>query len=242
VLQSLGLQVHLALDGAKGLRMFHELQPDLVLVQDLIPKMHGFEVCRKIKETEIGLATPVILLATLTNGRRHKIPDTGSDACLEKPVEEQALIERIRELLPGIEPTPERMTWHRHPFSLDWSHVPFEVEEEEIEQTVDDILNWAEPAVDEPPLEAQATAGSEKKARAPAKRTRRASSKSAKSKKSKTAKKKTTKKKKAASTAAKKKTGGTKKTSGSASRGKKTPVSRKRRSRTGKSAPSPGGA
>ena len=83
VLRTLGLQVHLARDGITGLEMFHEHDPDLVLVQDLIPRKHGFEVCREIKNSDKGQKIPVILLATLTNGRRHEVFDTGCDSCLE---------------------------------------------------------------------------------------------------------------------------------------------------------------
>ena len=49
-----------AYDGAEGLRLALEQDPDLILLDLMLPKMDGFEVCRLLREQ--GRATPVIML------------------------------------------------------------------------------------------------------------------------------------------------------------------------------------
>lgn len=251
VLQSIGLDVQLARDGRLGIEKFHALHPDLVLVQDMVPKMHGFDVCREIKGTDWGQVTPVILLATLTNGRRREIPDTKSDACIEKPVRKKELIDQIYALLPDLIPAPPPPVHKQPAASMGWSDVPFDADEEEINRTVDDVLNWTQPVEPEEkvePAELETVKREDKKVRSPSKPLKSAPAKTTKRKKKTTAKKKkktTTRKKKVAKTA-KKKTGSTtkkkkvrrtKKAATGSKSTKRSPVTRKRRN-SSKEAPS----
>ena len=44
-----GYAVEIATDGVSGIEAFHRLSPDMVLVEAMIPKKHGFEVCQELK-------------------------------------------------------------------------------------------------------------------------------------------------------------------------------------------------
>src|SRR5580765_3538308 len=55
-----GYEVEFAADGAEGLRLATERGPDLVILDVMLPKMSGFDVCREIRKT--GRAVPIIML------------------------------------------------------------------------------------------------------------------------------------------------------------------------------------
>jgi CheY-like chemotaxis protein len=163
VLRTLGLQVHLARDGITGLEMFHEHNPDLVLIQDLIPLKHGFEVCREIKNSDRGKETPVILLATMNNGRRLEIFDTGCDSCLEKPVRDDALIDEIRKFIPEVDNLHYASGWTGQISSFDWEPVPFE--EKDIDRTLDKMISLEKPEAKPPTRKKRAKKKAARKAK-----------------------------------------------------------------------------
>ncbi|OGY49963.1 MAG: hypothetical protein A3J59_00905 [Candidatus Buchananbacteria bacterium RIFCSPHIGHO2_02_FULL_56_16] len=61
-----GFEVSLATDGEKGLRLAKEQEPDLVLLDIVLPKMDGFEVLRQLKLGKKTKEMPVILLTNLS--------------------------------------------------------------------------------------------------------------------------------------------------------------------------------
>lgn len=61
-----GFEVTLAVDGEKGLKLAKETNPDLVLLDIILPKMDGFEVLKGIKADASLKNTPVILLTNLS--------------------------------------------------------------------------------------------------------------------------------------------------------------------------------
>lgn len=60
-----GYEIISALDGAAGLRMAEEKKPDLILLDLILPKMHGFEVLKALKESLATKNIPVIILTNL---------------------------------------------------------------------------------------------------------------------------------------------------------------------------------
>ena len=107
VLEDEGYEVAEAGDGETGIKMFGQMDPDLVLLDLRLPDISGFEVCRAIRRTSI---TPVIMVTAqtdtsdLVNGF-----DAGADDYVTKPVVPKELAARIRAALrrtQTIEPTP----------------------------------------------------------------------------------------------------------------------------------------
>ena len=97
VLEDEGYEVAEASDGETGIKMFGQIDPDLVLLDLRLPDISGFEVCRAIRRTSI---TPVIMVTAqtdtsdLVNGF-----DAGADDYVTKPVVPKELAARIRAAL-----------------------------------------------------------------------------------------------------------------------------------------------
>ncbi|MBZ5639888.1 MAG: response regulator [Acidobacteriia bacterium] len=100
LLSSLGIQPIVARDGVAGIAAFKRYLPDLTLIQDLVPRKHGFEVCKELKATEDGRRSAILLLADVRNGRRYAALATGCDDFVSKPINGRILVAKIRKLLP----------------------------------------------------------------------------------------------------------------------------------------------
>ncbi len=86
ILGSNGYRVALADSGTAALSFASEKCPDLILLDIVMPDMDGFEVCRKLKESERTAAIPVIFLTGhADNGSITRSYDLGGAGCLTKP-------------------------------------------------------------------------------------------------------------------------------------------------------------
>jgi two-component system, cell cycle response regulator len=93
-------QVASAKDGFEALRMAEEWQPDLILLDVMMPGMDGFECCRKLKDDPGTLHIPVVMVTALGEPaeRLHGL-ESGADDFLTKPVEYEMLMARVRSLV-----------------------------------------------------------------------------------------------------------------------------------------------
>ena len=84
-----------ALDGAEGLRLALAEDPDLILLDLMLPKMDGFEVCRTLREQ--GRATPIIML-TAREEETDKVLglELGADDYITKPFSMRELLARVK--------------------------------------------------------------------------------------------------------------------------------------------------
>jgi two-component system, cell cycle response regulator len=93
-------QVASARDGFEALRMAREWQPDLVLLDVMMPGMDGFECCRKLKNDPSTLHIPVVMVTALGEpAERLNGLESGADDFLTKPVEYETLMARVRSLV-----------------------------------------------------------------------------------------------------------------------------------------------
>ncbi len=101
-LHQAGFEVIKAFDGRDALDKFAVEQPDLVLLSAMLPKLHGFEVCKTIKTSEIGKSIPVIITTGVYKSYKYKrqaMRDYLADDYILKPFNYEELLIKIREHL-----------------------------------------------------------------------------------------------------------------------------------------------
>ncbi|HKK73153.1 MAG TPA: response regulator [Candidatus Krumholzibacteria bacterium] len=95
-----GLRVITAANGEEALRQAIENPPDLVILDVMMPKIDGFEVCRALKAKDETKDVPVILLtAKDRDSDREKGREAGADLYVTKPFSPTRLLEDVRSLL-----------------------------------------------------------------------------------------------------------------------------------------------
>ncbi|MFY7718947.1 MAG: phosphate regulon transcriptional regulator PhoB, partial [Brevundimonas sp.] len=104
-LEKEGYRVVVAADGEEGMLQIEERLPDLVLLDWMLPKLSGIEVCRRIRGKSETRNMPIIMLtARGEESDRIRGLDTGADDYLTKPFSMSELIARIRAVLRRIRP------------------------------------------------------------------------------------------------------------------------------------------
>lgn len=103
-LAKLGVRTVLATDGEAGEREFHRARPDLTLVQDIIPKKRGVELCHDLKGSASGAHHPIVLLVYGRNGGRRHLLRSRCDDWIVKPFDEETLLATVRRFLPDLTP------------------------------------------------------------------------------------------------------------------------------------------
>jgi len=104
-LEKEGYDVIVATDGEEGLLQIDERLPDLVLLDWMLPKVSGIEVCRRIRGRPESRNLPIIMLtARGEESDRIRGLDTGADDYLTKPFSMSELTARIRAVLRRIRP------------------------------------------------------------------------------------------------------------------------------------------
>ncbi len=109
-LEASGYVVITARDGAEGLAKLKDERPDLMILDLLMPKMDGFEVCKELKDPRRAKYAniPIIILSSVkeeASRRRYEL-ETGLqldvDDYVEKPIEHTILLERVNKILKKV--------------------------------------------------------------------------------------------------------------------------------------------
>lgn len=99
-LERAGYEVITATDGEDGLKKARDENPDLVLLDLMLPKMDGYKVCRLLKFDEDYQHIPVLILSARAMERdRARGFETGADAYITKPYDSKTLLTTIERLL-----------------------------------------------------------------------------------------------------------------------------------------------
>jgi two-component system, OmpR family, alkaline phosphatase synthesis response regulator PhoP len=99
-LEPLNLQVRLAADGESTLAAVERDEPDLILLDIMMPRRSGFEVCRLLKDDPRYRDIPIIMVTALNEmGDLERARECGAEDFLSKPVNKIELLARVQSLL-----------------------------------------------------------------------------------------------------------------------------------------------
>ncbi|MHC4982522.1 MAG: response regulator [Planctomycetota bacterium] len=99
-LDTLRCRVVTAVDGVEALEKVEQEKPDLILLDVMMPRMSGFEVCRKLKSTPATRDIPILMVTALKElSDIERGVESGTDDFISKPVNRLELLTRARSLL-----------------------------------------------------------------------------------------------------------------------------------------------
>ena len=99
-LESLPVKIVTAVDGLDALKKVEEHNPDLVLLDIMMPQMSGFQVCRRLKGDAKTRDIQVLMVTALNElGDIERAVQSGTDDFLSKPVNKAELLKRVDNML-----------------------------------------------------------------------------------------------------------------------------------------------
>jgi len=100
VMKAAGFDVATAYDGEEALAKVAEIVPDLVILDVMMPKLDGFEVCEKIRANPLWESVIIVMLtARGRDSEREKGLSLGANDYLTKPFSTHDILKRVKELL-----------------------------------------------------------------------------------------------------------------------------------------------
>jgi len=99
-LGDLDCQIAVAVDGKQTLDMAASFKPHLILLDIMMPKLSGFEVCEKLKSDPATRRTMILMVTALNElGDIERAVEAGADDFLSKPVHKMELLKRVENML-----------------------------------------------------------------------------------------------------------------------------------------------
>jgi len=115
-----GFEVGEAVDGEEAMTMIAERRPDLVLLDWMLPRLSGIEVCRRIRRAAETQNLPIIMLSARgEESDRVRGLDYGADDYIVKPFSPSELLARVRAVLRRLRPAFEAETIHYGDVTMD---------------------------------------------------------------------------------------------------------------------------
>lgn len=102
-LEAAGYEVLVAFDGIQGVRTAHQEKPDLIILDIMMPAMHGHRVCEALKKSAKTWTIPIIYLTAKGSKEDEELAyKLGAEYFLTKPYDPQTLLETVKKTLePG---------------------------------------------------------------------------------------------------------------------------------------------
>jgi two-component system, OmpR family, alkaline phosphatase synthesis response regulator PhoP len=99
-LEDEGVELHVAVNGEDALSSIQSMEPNLVFLDVMMPKLSGFDVCERAKKV-LGLSGVYIVLLTAKGQEfdRQRGKDVGADMYMTKPFDPDALLMKARDVL-----------------------------------------------------------------------------------------------------------------------------------------------
>ncbi|MEC7602831.1 MAG: response regulator [Planctomycetota bacterium] len=99
-LSEIDCEVEIAIDGQQTLDKTDTFKPDLILLDVMMPKLSGFEVCKKLKSAEETRGIMILMVTALSElGDIERAVDAGTNDFLTKPVNKVELLKRVENML-----------------------------------------------------------------------------------------------------------------------------------------------
>ena len=93
-------ETEIAVDGNEAMEKVASFKPDLILLDVMMPKLSGFEVCKKVKSDPATSNTMILMVTALNElGDIERAVDAGTNDFLSKPVNRVELVKRVENLL-----------------------------------------------------------------------------------------------------------------------------------------------
>jgi two-component system KDP operon response regulator KdpE len=120
-LQNAGYEVLTAGDGVEGMRRVYSSRPNLILTDGVMPKMDGWEVCRRVRD----MSDIPVLMVTVKNQKSDRLKGFGygADDYIPKPVDFAELVARVQAVLRrsvAEAPEDERSSFHNGEIEIEW--------------------------------------------------------------------------------------------------------------------------
>ncbi len=99
-LAGLDLEIAIAVDGQDTLDKVASFNPDLILLDIMMPKLSGFEVCQRLKADPVSRKIMILMVTALNElGDIERAVEAGTDDFLSKPVNKLELVKRVEIML-----------------------------------------------------------------------------------------------------------------------------------------------
>ena len=116
-----GFQVSVARDGAEALEKARKETPDLVLLDLMLPKIDGMDVCRRLREDPKTARLPIIMVTAKTQETDRVLGlELGADDYLPKPFSPRELVARVRAVLRRSQAPEIPTVWSCGALEVDW--------------------------------------------------------------------------------------------------------------------------
>ena len=131
-----GFQVDMVHDGAEGFEMITRCQPDLVILDLMLPSMDGYQVLKEMQRDTRTHSTPVLMLTAKSQIEDRILGlEKGADDYLTKPFSPKELVLRTKAILKRNQASPVSVVFSHGPFVFDKNNIAFFLDNDPVDLT-----------------------------------------------------------------------------------------------------------